>query len=240
MGLNAPKRPSIASGYRRRKKNTTLEKYRPIIDGHTNIPDGTTHVATNFRSYLNSKIPERDSDRSNNDNGNWSHQNKWASAKDCRAHRGSRWSESKATRRFRAQSRQFDTGTRDFNSRSRPSATELIASIQRKNQTALPRNNNSNLIETAFQIAKHESSAKNQITWQVNDFWQKTAYGKAPGIKPDNSVRVVMENFNSLGFFTNGVKINALNKLCRKFKMDILTGCKTQADWCQATKEQQF
>jgi hypothetical protein len=49
-----------------------------------------------------------------------------------------------------------------------------------------------------------------------------------------------MENFNSLGFFTNGVKINALNKLCCKFKTDILAGCKTQADWRQATNEQQF
>jgi hypothetical protein len=230
----------IGGGYRRRKKNTTLEEYWPIIDGHTNITGGTTQVATNFRSYLNSKIPERDSDRSNNDNGNQSHQNKWASAKDCHAHRGSRWSESKTTCRFRAQSRQFDTGTRNFNSRSRPSATELIASIQRKNQTALLLNNNSNLVETVFQIAKHESSAKNQITRQVDDFWRKTAYGKAPGIKPDNCVRVVMENFNSLGFFTNGVKINALNKLCRKFKTDILTGWETQADWRQATNKQQF
>ncbi len=49
-----------------------------------------------------------------------------------------------------------------------------------------------------------------------------------------------MENFNSLGFFTNGVKINALNKLCHKFKMDILTGCKMQIDCHQATDEQQF
>ena len=49
-----------------------------------------------------------------------------------------------------------------------------------------------------------------------------------------------MENFNSLGVFTNGVKINALNKLCRKFNMDILAGCKTHADWRQATDKQQF
>jgi hypothetical protein len=84
-----PSGPPIASGYRRRKKNTTLEEYWPIIDGHTNITGGTTHVATNFRSYLNSKIPERDSDRSNNNNDNQSHQNKWASAKDRYACRGS-------------------------------------------------------------------------------------------------------------------------------------------------------
>jgi hypothetical protein len=68
--------PPIASAYRRRKKNITLEEYWPIIDGHTNITDETTHVATNFRSYLNSKIPERDYNRSNNDNGNQIHQNK--------------------------------------------------------------------------------------------------------------------------------------------------------------------
>jgi hypothetical protein len=44
-----------------------------------------------------------------------------------------------------------------------------------------------------------------------------------------------MENFNSLGFF-----YNSLNKLCRKYNIDILAGCKTQADWRQATVEQQF
>jgi hypothetical protein len=112
--------------------------------------------------------------------------------------------------------------------------------IQKKNQTALLSKNNSHLSELAFQIAQQESSAKNQINQQVDDFWHKPAYDKAPGSKPDNCVCVVMENFNSLGFFTNGVKINTLNKQCRKFKTDILAGCKMQADWRQATNEQQF
>jgi hypothetical protein len=49
-----------------------------------------------------------------------------------------------------------------------------------------------------------------------------------------------MENFNSLGIFTKGTKINSLNKLCRKFNTDILAGCETQADWRQASEEQQF
>jgi hypothetical protein len=49
-----------------------------------------------------------------------------------------------------------------------------------------------------------------------------------------------MENFNSLGIFTNGTKINSLNKLCRQFNTNILAGCKPQADWCQASEEQQF
>jgi hypothetical protein len=49
-----------------------------------------------------------------------------------------------------------------------------------------------------------------------------------------------MENFNSLGIFTKGTKINSLNRLCRQFNADILAGCKTQADWQQAGEEQQF
>jgi len=39
---------------------------------------------------------------------------------------------------------------------------------------------------------------------------------------------------------TNRVKINALNKLFCKFNTDILAGCEMQADWLQATNEQQF
>jgi hypothetical protein len=49
-----------------------------------------------------------------------------------------------------------------------------------------------------------------------------------------------MDNFNSLGVFTKGTKINSLNKLCHQFNTDILAGCETQADWHQASKEQQF
>jgi hypothetical protein len=72
------------------------------------------------------------------------------------------------------------------------------------------------------------------------DFWHKPAYGKPPPEKPDSCVCLIMENFNSLGIFTKGTKINQLNKLCRQFNTDILAGCKTQADWRQATEEQQF
>ncbi len=49
-----------------------------------------------------------------------------------------------------------------------------------------------------------------------------------------------MENFNCLGVFTKGTKISSLNKLCHQFNTDILGGCKTQADWHQASEEQQF
>jgi hypothetical protein len=115
-----------------------------------------------------------------------------------------------------------------------------MSKIHKDNQKAQLPNNCLQLAALAYQIAQHKQSATSQIRKQVEEFWHKPAYGKAPRAKPDDCVQVIMENFNSLGVFTNGTKINALNKICRKFKADVLAGCEAQADWRQATEEQQF
>jgi hypothetical protein len=98
----------------------------------------------------------------------------------------------------------------------------------------------SQLAASTYQISLHDQHAQNQVSLQIADFFRKPAYEKAPREMPDNCVCVMMENFNSLGIFTKGTKINSLNKLCQQFNTNILAGCKTQADWRQATKEQQF
>ena len=198
MGLMSAGGPPIESGYRGSRRIATLEEYYGPDDQKNGTNEkneqrarkngGTAHVATNMRSKENSKRYERDPEESSNSNGHRSHRQKLLSAKERHARRGSRWSESEATRRFRAQAKQFDTGTRDFNRRSQPSAPDLIASIRKRNRTAILQKNNSHLATTAFQIAQHESGARNQITRQIDDFWRRTAYGKAPGAKPDNCV----------------------------------------------------
>ena len=137
----------IASGYRGSRRIATLEDfYGPDDQKNRNRNNEkesakkngrTAHAASNLRSYLNQRIPEHYADRSNSNNGNQSHRNKWQSAHDQHARRGSRWSESEATRRFRAQSKQFDTGTKYFIRRTRPSATELIAGIQERTRNNL-------------------------------------------------------------------------------------------------------
>jgi hypothetical protein len=115
-----------------------------------------------------------------------------------------------------------------------------MSKIHKDNWNAQLCNNHLQLAALAYQIARHEQSAASQIRKHVEEFWHKPAYGKAPRAKPDNCVQVIMETFNSLGVFTNGTKINALNKICREFKADVLAWCETQADWCQATEEQQL
>jgi hypothetical protein len=104
--------PPIASEYRGSRQITTLEEYYgPAEQTNKNKSEymkstkknaGTTHMATNLRSYLNPIIPELNPKGSSNNNGQRSHRNKWTSAKDQHALRGSHWSESEATHCFRA------------------------------------------------------------------------------------------------------------------------------------------
>ncbi len=225
-----PKGPPIACGYRRRRKNTTLEEYWPTTDNNTNVTGGTTHVATNLKSYFTNSTHGHKRDSLDNKQGHGRHRYRYVSAKDCHLHCGSCWADSESTQRFCAQSAQFDTGNKAFCLRTHPTAAEIMSKIHKDNRISQLCNNRSQLTATAYQITQHEQSATSQIRKQVEEFWHKPAYGKAPREKPSDCVRVIMENFNSLGVFTNSTKINALNKICREFKADVLAGCKTQAD----------
>jgi hypothetical protein len=61
------------------------------------------------------------------------------------------------------------------------------------------------------------------------------AYGNIPRIKPDDSIRLMYENFSSLSVFSTGAmrhkKIRQINKLMTDFGVDILAGCETRTDW---------
>ena len=119
-------------------------------------------------------------------------------------------------------------------------ASQLILAIQNESQSAKYGKKRPHLAATAYQISQHEQAAQNQISLQMGDFMRTQVYGQAPQEKPDDCIWVIMENFNSLGVFTKGTKINSLNKLCRRFNTDVLAGYKTQVDWRQATDKQQF
>jgi hypothetical protein len=92
----------------------------------------------------------------------------------------------------------------------------------KESQNALLCNNFSQLKASVYQIFLHKKCTKNQISQQIGDFWSKPAYGKTPPKNPDNCIHMIMENFDSLGSFTKGTKINQSNKLCHQFKTDIL------------------
>ncbi len=241
--------PPIASGYRGSRKKATLEEHNLLTNqlgtnntlrNQNNIFGRTTRVATNLRSYFAPLDPNHVYKHPHNDRGHGSHCQQCASTRDHHSHQGSCWAESKATCRFCKQSAQFDTGTKSFWKCTCPTASQLILVIHNESWTTQIWNKQSKLDASAFQISQHEQAAPNQFSQKIGDFMHTQAYRQAPQEKPDNCIQVIMENFNSLGIFTKGTKINSLNKLCQQFNTDILAGCKTQADWHQASEERQF
>jgi hypothetical protein len=136
-------------------------------------------------------------------------------------------------RLFRAQSWQFDHGAREYIKRNHPTSREIIAMTNQEYRKAHCQRNNFLLAVTAIELAHAESSALRQVNDSISKIWKEEKYGHAPCKKPDHSIRIIMENFNSLCVTLGNSKINTINNLCRDFKVDILCGCKTQVDWCQ-------
>ncbi len=83
----------------------------------------------------------------------------------------------------------------------------------------------------AQELAQAEVTAQNEVRNVTLARATDKKYGCAPRKKPAHSVRIVMENFNSLRVMSGDVKVNAINNLCRDFKVDVLCRCKTQVDW---------
>ncbi len=82
----------------------------------------------------------------------------------------------------------------------------------------------------ALQLAQVESAAVRQVAASAEELWKSEKYGHAPREKPAHSIRIMMENFNSLCVASGNAKINAINGLCWDFKIDLLCGCETQVD----------
>eukprot|EP00956_Cyclotella_meneghiniana_P022376 scaffold42312_cov96-Cyclotella_meneghiniana.AAC.4 len=50
-------------------------------------------------------------------------------------------------------------------------------------------------------------------------------------------VRIMFENFNSIGIGTQGWKMDRLNHLIKQLKIDIVSGCETNLDWRQQSDD---
>ncbi len=84
----------------------------------------------------------------------------------------------------------------------------------RESRKALIRRNNTTLTVTAIKLAQAESLSLRQVNESVSKTGKEEKYGHAPRKKPDHSIRIVMENFNSLCVISSNSKINTINNLC--------------------------
>ena len=110
-------------------------------------------------------------------------------------------------------------------SRMCPLSQEIIVMTNRVSQCNMQRRQNHGLIITTLELAQAKSTATRQVNALVNTLWKEEKYGRAPREKPGHSIRLVMENFNSLRVMSGNSKITAINNLLRDFKVVMLCGC---------------
>jgi hypothetical protein len=64
--------------------------------------------------------------------------------------------------------------------------------------------------------------------------------GYMPEKKGHGWVRIMFENWNSLGVCTQSWKFDRLNYLVKRLNIDIVAGCECQTDWSKVDKDNQF
>ena len=83
--------------------------------------------------------------------------------------------------------------------------------------------------------ARVNREAQESVRREYSGMESRGAYGNIPRIKPDDSIRLMYENFSSLSVFSTGAmrhkKIRQINNLMTDYGVDILAGCETRTDW---------
>ena len=64
--------------------------------------------------------------------------------------------------------------------------------------------------------------------------------GYLPTHKTNGYVRIMFENWNSLGIFTHSWKLDRINYLIKRHQIDIVAGCESQCNWTKVPRHRQL
>ena len=74
---------------------------------------------------------------------------------------------------------------------------------------------------------------------QTSAEWKRGGHGHIEDAKPNNRVRVLLENYNNLQYFTDERerrKINTIESTRRRLRADVTAGVETGVDWALAQR----
>jgi hypothetical protein len=133
---------------------------------------------------------------------------------------------------------QFERGTNEFLRSATPTVGQLIdytCSVFER-PTAL-----SNPHRISIAVSRAEAAAQQSVEQEHCSQVSNSNYGALDTIKPDDSIRIMYENFSSLSLFSEGprrhIKLRQLNRLITEYSVDVISGCETRTDWRYVDKE---
>ena len=148
-----------------------------------------------------------------------------------RQQRAGRFAGRRATESFNEQFRQFDRGHCKFQQSIEISTEDIIDYVNNENNKRTRRGSGRGLQVAAHELARRELGAVAAIHREVTELSKTGKYGHAPREKPNDTFRLMYENWNSLGVFTGDRKIRQINKLATDYEVDTIAGCESQCDW---------
>ena len=75
---------------------------------------------------------------------------------------------------------------------------------------------------------------------RMMEMLQDGGVGYMPEKKERGWIRIMFENWNSLGVMTQSWKVDRLNYLIDRLQIDVVAGCESQCDWSKVPPDKQF
>lgn len=140
-------------------------------------------------------------------------------------------------RKYRA----FIRSCKSFHTKCSPTDSDIEQAIARGNRQG------QGVFLTREDYVEHDTAIPSSLAdtdsremEQLVQLLQDGGVGYMPKRKGSGWVRLMFENWNSLGLFSHGWKIDRLNQLVRDLQIDIVAGCESQCHWSLVPAKRQF
>lgn len=151
------------------------------------------------------------------------------------------WINNQTSTELKRKYRAFLKGYDKFRERCQPKDEDIMKEINRRglepddHHYAQPKHTETTVTELSDALDTEHREMSHLI-----DLLRDGGVGYMPERKPSGWVRLMFENWNSLGIHTHSWKMDRLNHLVRSLQVDIVAGCESQCDWSLVPPAQHF
>ena len=155
--------------------------------------------------------------------------------------RRDRWGETATERELKVKYREFNKGVKSFQRKIRPTFHQLSNALVRGHiDSDTCEVFTTKDVKFAALHGENGGSTDQREMERLVELLQDGGVGYLPEKKKRGWIRLMFENWNSLGIFTHSWKVGHLNYLIKSLSIDIVCGCEAQVDWTFVDRGRQF
>ena len=156
--------------------------------------------------------------------------------------RRDRWKAQAQLAELKKKYRAFNKGTQKFTKKLHCTHEELSAALVRG-----PLDKHSSKLFSTSEVKfagihgdSKECGSDSREMQRMIEFLGDGGVGYMPERKRRGWIRLMFENWNSLGLYTQDWKVDRINYLIKNLSIDVIAGCESQVDWSFVEESKQF